>query len=232
MATSGSIDFSLTAREVVDFALKKLRVLSADETATGEDADTAQRELNLMLKGWQKYENLWRMTEGSVTLVASTYSYALSPVPHRVLSARYRNSSSLDSPDLQLLTREEYYRLPNKSTTGIPTQFYVDYQRSTATMYLWQALSSVTTETETIQYTYLRKFEDIDSLDNDIDVDQEWLEVVGYNLAMRLGPDFGRVGTRSFALIERFAINLKEEMLDDDREDYVQFVPEAYGSYG
>jgi hypothetical protein len=223
MATSGSIDFGITARQAVDFALKKLRVLGSDETATGEDADTAQRELNLMLKGWQKYESLWRLTEGSITLVADDVDYSLSPVPHRVVSARYRDASATpnDLP-LEVMTREEYYDLPNKTTAGSPHSYYVDYQRSAVTFYVWQPLASVTTET--IKYTFQRKFEDIDSLDNDIDVDQEWLEVVGYNLASRLVDDFGRSGESVTRIIAR-AEQLREEMLDDDREDFVQFVP-------
>lgn len=221
MSTSGSINFSITAREAIDFALKKLRVLAAVETATGDDADTAQRELNLMLKGWQKYENLWRLTEGSVTLLAATYSYTLSPVPHRVVSARYRDANGTDLP-MEDMSREEYYDMPTKTTTGVPTQYYADYQRSAVTFLLWQSLASVSTET--IKYTYQRKFEDIDSLDNDIDVDQQWLEVIGYNLASRLADDFGRKGEIVQRIIARAEL-LREEMLDDDREDYVQFVP-------
>ncbi len=89
MATSGSTDFSLTAREVITFALRKLRVIGGNgEAPSNDQATDAMRELNLMLKGWQKYPSLWRMTEGSVTLTASTVSYTLSPTPHRVLNVR------------------------------------------------------------------------------------------------------------------------------------------------
>lgn len=225
MATSGSIDFSMTAREVISFALRKLNVTASTEEPGADDAARAMTELNMMLKGWQKHENLWRMTEGSVTLVASTASYALSPVPHKVISARYRNSSSSDLP-MNEMTREEYYNLPLKTSTGVPTNYFVDYQRSAVTIYTWPVISSVTTET--IKYTYLRKFEDIDDLSNDIDVKTEHLEVVGYNLARRLGPDFGAAGTQKYAFIASEAERLLSDALDDDREGFVQFIAERY----
>ena len=181
MATSASIVFSLSAREVITYALIKLRVLPAGGTPTAAPADGAMDELNMMLKGWQKYESLWRMTEGSATLVANDSDYTLSPVPHRVISARFDDQAT-ETP-LTLMTREEYYDLPLKTNTGIPTSYYVDYQRASAVMYIWPLMKTV--DDETINYTFQRKFEDIDSLDNDFDIRQEHLEVVAFHLAAR-----------------------------------------------
>ena len=225
MATSSSIDYGFTARQAVTFALRKLRVIGEGEDPTADQADDATIELNLMLKEWMKYENLWRMTEGSITLLASTYSYALSTstlIPHRVISARYRDANSRDLP-MMLMSREEYYNLPLKSTDGIPTQYYVGYQRANPTFYIWQGLASVTTET--IKYTYQRKFEDIDDLSNDIDIRQEHFSTVAYNLATRLIPDYA-VPASTASLIVALAENTLEAALDEDREDFIQLMPE------
>lgn len=225
MTTSGSTNFGFTAREAIDYALKKIRVLDAAESATAEDAEDALRELNVMLKSWQKYESLWRYTEGSITLLDDTVSYELGTAPsvhpYRIISARYRNSSSIDLP-MRLLTREEYYSLPQKTNTGTPTQYYVDYQRAAATVYIWQCLGTVTIET--IKYTYLRKFEDIDSLDDDIDIRQEHFELVGLNLAARLADDHGRTGPVIDRVIAR-GMAMLEDALDADREDEIRFIP-------
>lgn len=222
MATSSSIDFNMTAREVITYALRKINILAETEDPGSDMAARAMTELNVMLKGWQKYENLWRLTEGSVTLANATSSYSLSPVPHRVVSVRYRNTSSTDTP-MQVLTRQEYYDLPNKSSAGTPTTYYVDYQRATATMYVWPVQATITTET--LPYTYQRKFEDIDALDNDIDIRQEHFEVVGYNLAKRIGIDYGVVGSPKYAAVAALAEQFLQESMDDDREDYIQIVP-------
>lgn len=230
MATSGSTDFSLTAREVITFALRKLGVTPSGVTVGANEAATAQQELNLMLKSWQKYPSLWRLTEGTVTLVGSTISYALSPVPHRVLSVRYLNAGGNSLP-MEELSRSEYYDLPNTTNAGSPHSFYVDYQRTAANLKVWQPLASVTTET--LAYTYYRKFEDIDSLDNDIDVKQEWLDVVGYNLAKRLTPDFSRSNaSERMAFIREEADRLLDDMLDDDREDEIRMQPAYAGMTG
>jgi hypothetical protein len=225
MATSGSIDVGFTARQCITFALRKLRVIGEGEDPTADQADDAAIELNLLLKEWMKHENLWRMTEGSITLLASTYSYALSTstlIPHRVISARYRDANSRDLP-MRPMLREEYYNLPLKTGTGIPTQYYVDYQRANPTFYIWQGLASVTTET--IQYTYQRKFEDIDNLSNDIDIRQEHFSTVAYNLATRLIPDYA-VPASTASLIVALAENTLEAALDEDREDFIQLMPE------
>lgn len=222
MATSGSIDFNMSARQVITSALQRINMLAEHETPSASMATRAMSELNMMLKGWQKHENLWRLTEGSVTLLTDTAGYALSPVPHRVISARYRSAGGIDLP-MSEMARSEYYDLPLKTGNGIPTQFYVDYQRSAVTMYVWQLLSSVTTET--VKYTFQRKFEDIDALDNDIDVKSEHFEVVDFNLAARLADCYGRSGAHIDRIIAR-AQMLLNDALDDDREDFIQFIPE------
>jgi len=227
MATSGTDDFNVTARQIIDFALKKLRVVAANATPTALQAEGAKLELNMMLKSWMKYESLWRLEQESVPLLANTVSYTLtSQKPHRVVSARYRNVSGIDLPMI-LLTREEYFDLPKKDSTGIPTNYYVDYQRDVPVLYVWQALSTVTTET--VQLTSFRRFEDIDSLDDNLDIRQEHIEGVGYCLAKRLAVTYGRAGTASHAEIKQEADLFLQELLDEDREDEIRFVP-AWGA--
>lgn len=218
MATSGSIDFSLTAREIVVMALKKLGVFdpTADEVADGIE------EMNVMLKGWQmmpQSPNLWRQTEGSVTLVASTASYTLSPKPFRVVDARYRNTSSQDLP-MEELTREEYQSLPNKTSTGVPTCYYVDYQRASTVMYVWPLMAAVTTET--IKYDYQRAYEDIDAPSNDVDIPSEYTDVVVYSLADRLQDQFGK----SVPSVTRRAEFLVAAASAADRESVIRFIPQ------
>lgn len=216
MATSGSIDFSMTAGNLVTFALKKTNIIHTMSEATAEQMRDGIQDLTLMLKSWQMTgPHLWRQTEGSVALVASTASYTLSPRPYRVLEARYRDANGRDMPMLEV-TRDEYMALPVKTSTGVPTQFYVDYQRTSAVMYVWPVPASVTTET--LQHTYQRVIEDIDSKDDEIDIPQEWFETVGYALADRVpGVNDPKITAR--------AAQLMALAYGADVEPYVQFVP-------
>lgn len=221
MTTSGDIDFTLTARDIIAFALDKIAVVPIGGDPSDAQIARCAVELNMMLKGWQKYTSLWRMTEASFPLVAGTAVYTLTPSPHKVISLRYRNTSGIDLP-IDELSRSEYYDLPNKTATGIPHSYYPDYQRTAVTVTLWQPMVSVTTES--IQYTYQRKFENVGSINNELDVKSESLEVVGYNLALRIAPRYPNA-TKMMGEVKEQAIRLREEMLDDDREDYVRMVP-------
>ena len=54
-------------------ALQELRVIGSGETATDDDMADVKRRLNLMLKSWQlSMPNLWRHTEGTVTITSAT----------------------------------------------------------------------------------------------------------------------------------------------------------------
>lgn len=221
MATSGSTDFNLTAREIVTFALKQLREVGAGQTPSAEDMTDGIEALNLMLKAWQMtMPNLWRQTEGTLTLTSATASYSLTAA-YRVISARFRQSGR-DIP-MALLTREEYQNLALKTSAGIPTQYYFDPQRASGTLYVWPVLA--TAAGETIQYTYQRRFEDIDDPANDLDVPQEALQTVGYALAEELLDSFGK-NDATAARIIRKSTAAKNNLKMADREDVVRFVAE------
>lgn len=222
MATSGSTDFTLNAGKVVTYALRKIGVVAADEEPSSLDMQAGIEELNLMLKSWQMSgPHLWRQTQGSLALTADTASYAMSSVL-RVTSARFRQNSR-DLP-MEVMTREEYFDLPMKTTQGIPTQYYFDTQRAagSCTLYIWPVLASVSTET--VEYTYQRRLEDIDAKTNDLDIPQEHLQTVGYNLAALLADTFQIADAVANRILQR-AEMLKSESAAHDREPVIRFEP-------
>lgn len=220
MPTSGSTDYSLTARDVITYALKLIREIDATATASGSDAKDGLVALNLMLKGWQMTgPDVFRNTIGTVSLVGGQASYSLPTNVHAVMEARYRSAAGIDLPMIEL-GREEYLELPLKSSAGIPTQYYVDGQRAGKVLYLWPVLAAATTET--VQYTFQRKFEDVDTLNEEIDVKQEHLEAVVYNLADRLLDIYGKDQPR----ITQRAMMLKQVAMDSERPGFHTFVPD------
>lgn len=219
MATSGSIDLSMTAQALVTFALKKAGIIDVLHSPAAEEMRDGIELLNLMLKGWQiDGPNLWRQTQGSATLVAATSSYTLSPRALRVSGVRYRDTSGRDMPMIEL-AHEEYYELPDKSAQGVPTSYYVDYQRATTVIYVWPVLAAATTES--LRYTYQRTIEDVDDQANDLDIPQEWFETIGYNLADRIAESHGQPNDRITARAQRLLMMAK----DYDRAPVVRFVP-------
>lgn len=183
MATSGSVNWSLTSRQIISEALENLNVIGIGDTPGPEDAAKALSVLNQMLKTWGTAKRLWLKTEGSVTLVASTASYVLTAA-REVLSVR-RRTSGIDTP-LTVMSRQEYYDYPSKSATGMPYQWYFDPQRATRTLYVVSVPTATEAASTTLPYTYIRAIEDADALDNDADLPQEWMETILYGLMARL----------------------------------------------
>lgn len=170
-----------------------------------------------MLKDWQKYRWLWLLTEGTQVPVADTASYTLDPRPYEVVSARFQQSGR-EIP-MTALEREEYFDLPIKTVQGIPTQYYYDRQRDEGTLYIWPVLASVSTET--ITYTYRRIVEDVTNLNQNLDVRQEYLDLIAYNLAARYADKAGKPADRVVARAE----SMLAEAMDDDRPATVRMVP-------
>lgn len=231
MATSGSVDYSLTARQIATAALELIGVVALGDTPPAEEADKALQQLNLMVKTWgaDPSPKLWLKTEGSVTLSASTASYTASPVSlaRKVLSVR-RRTSNIDTP-LCPLSRSDYDDIPNKSGTGTPTSFYFDPQRATRTLYVWPAPTTAVAADTTLRMTYLRVIEDLDALDDDFDLPQEWLEVLQYGLAARLAMPFKMHLTdpTGYAEVKSRAAELYAQLSAWDEEDVsVSFSPD------
>jgi hypothetical protein len=183
-------------------------------------ADTALSELNLMLKAWQNSGyNLWTYTSGSLALTTAA-SYTLSPArPLRILNARFKESATASEIPMWRMTRDEYDELPNKTTTGTPTQFYYDKQREAAKLYIWPVLSSATAQT--IEYTYERELEDLTATSDIVDVPGEWWEATMYNLAARLMETVPL--QRQNPIVPQRAVALLDEALAADREGSVFF---------
>lgn len=218
MATSGSVDFAITRNEAIQESLELIGVVAGGETPAAADVATAARSLDMMLKSWMaKGANLWRDTEGSLSLTATTQSYTMgsggnfTTRPLRVTSARLR-VSSIDTP-LQEISRSEYFSLPNKASAGRPACYYFDPQTSLAKIYLWPTLASGITAT--LEFSYIRQTQDMDAAANNFDLPVEWSEAICYNLAARLAPKFGTTVGPEVAAI---AIASLDDLMGWDRE--------------
>lgn len=182
MATSGTY----SARVLVADALRKIGVVAMDEPMTADQGDHALRALNRLIKSWQnRGYNIWGATEVVITLTtAASYTFPARPVS--VESVRLRRGT-IDTPMLAM-TRQEYFDLPQKASTGTPTTYYFDRQRDTAALYIWPVL--VAAAGETLRVLCTREFEDQTDLNAAPDIPAEWWDALVYSLAARLADDF------------------------------------------
>lgn len=226
MATSGSTDFSLDGREVILKAFKVAKIIALGETPTSSEMEDAALDLNLMLKTWSTKEHLWIKTEGTQALTAGSQSYSITAA-RRMLSVR-RRTASIDTPICEL-AREEYYDLPTKAAVGTPVSWHFDPQRSTRSLFVWPTASTAIAASTALHFTYLRVIEDIDALENDPDVPQEWLEALIYNLAVRLAGQYDDRAKADIVALRFDAKALLDDLSAQDQEPVsVYFSPGRY----
>jgi hypothetical protein len=80
MATSSSVDFTMTANELVTEAFKVTGVLPAETTLEAFEIQDGIKVVNLMLKAWQAQGmHLWTETEGILFLDIGKTDYLLGP---------------------------------------------------------------------------------------------------------------------------------------------------------
>ena len=201
MATSGSVNYSVTANEIITSAYELARVKDPDETLTPKQSSVGKSSLNKLLKYYVKMGMpLWAIKKGIITLTLSDESYTCGPSgtglserPLRILEAFYRDGTS-DTP-LDIISRQEYWELGNKSSNGRPHQIYYDPQLTSGVLYVYNP-ADASAVGDGIHLVYHRPFEDIDALTDTFDFPQEWYIVIEYNLAVDLAFRSGIKQTR------------------------------------
>lgn len=132
--------------------------------------------------------------------------------PLRIMSAR-RTLSGTDSP-IELVSRDEYDDLPNKSGTGLVNEVYYRPKTTTGELYVWPTGD---TATDRLSFTYQRPIEDFDSTSNNPDLPVEWHEFLVANLALRIAPSYG-VDPSTFKMIRDQAATTEEIVEGFDSE--------------
>lgn len=190
MTTSGTINYEPTTTEIITWAFNNLGVAQEGEALTAKMYQDGLRALNGLIQTLSAHPHLWTATEGSVSLVADQAAYVVSPRALRVLECRYR-LNGIDVP-MTMFSRQEYFDQPNKTTSpSIPVNFYFDPKVSNGTLYLWPSPSSQTVAAGyTIHYTFIRFLDIMNATNQTLDLPQQWIEPIVWNLAKRLSTQY------------------------------------------
>jgi len=219
MTTSGSTDFSLTANEIVASALELLGVRAQEEALQQVDLERGLRWMNIMLKGWEADGVMvWVLTEGSLTLADSDGSYSFAAagdfttIPFEIMQMRISHDAG-NEIEMTRLSRQDYYRLPNRTSEGFPTQYFYDRQRDSGTLYIWPEPDDALYD---ITFTYRRRIQDMDASTDTFDLPPEWYKAVIYGLALTLTPIYGKSGTPRAAEIRQEASDAYDSIIGFD----------------
>ena len=188
MATSGSTNYNVTTSDLLSSAFELARVKDPGENLTSQQTTQGLNSINKIVKFMQKMGMpLWAIKKDTITLVQSTQSYTcgtggtgLTERPLRILQAFYRDGSS-DTP-VEIVSRQSYWELGDKSAEGIPTQIYYDPQLTLGTLYVYNP-ADANSAGNALHLIYHRPFEDLDTITDDFDFPQEWYLPLEYTLA-------------------------------------------------
>ena len=184
MALSGSTDFELAVDDYIEEAFERCGL----ETRTGYDLKTAKRSLNLMLAEWaNRGLNQWTIVQRTQALTADDVDYTLGTDVIDVLSVVVRRSGT--DFNMSRISRDTYLSIPTKTTTGRPTQYFLDRQ-ITPNLKIWPAPEN---STDVLHYDALTRINDADSMQNTLEVPFRFYPCLAsglaYYLAIKRAPD-------------------------------------------
>ena len=184
MATSSSVDFEIDVAEYIEEAFERCGI----EIRTGYDLRSARRSMNLLFADWaNRGLNQWTITQRTQALTASDADYTLDSDVIDILSMVVRRSGTDFS--MTRISRDDYINLPTKTTTGRPSQFFLDRQ-ITPNLKIWSAPEN---STDVLIYDALTRIQDADASVNTVDIPFRFYPCLtaglAYYLAMKRAPD-------------------------------------------
>ena len=184
MTTSSSTNFELDVAEYIEEAFERCGL----ELRTGYDLQTAKRSMNIMLAEWaNRGLNQWTIEKRTQSLTANDSDYSLGTDVIDILSAVVRRSTTDFS--MSRISRDTYLATPNKSTTGRPTQFFLDRQ-ITPNLKIWPTPEN---STDVIIYDALTRMQDADAVTNTMEIPFRFYPCLtaglAYYISMKKAPD-------------------------------------------
>ena len=184
MTTSGSTNFELDVSDYIEEAFERCGL----EVRTGYDLKTAKRSLNLLFADWaNRGLNQWTIAQRTQTVTADDADYDLGTDVIDVLSMVVRRSTTDFS--MSRISRDEYLSIPNKTTTGRPTQFFIDRQ-ITPKIKIWPTPEN---STDVLHFDCLTRIEDADTFTNTVEVPFRFYPCLAaglaYYIAIKKAPD-------------------------------------------
>ena len=223
MATSGTTAFNLTIDDIVEEAYERCGL----QTNSGYDLKKARTSLNILFSEWgNRGIHLWKTELQEVALVSGTSTYNTPSTTNDVLEAYISTGSgSGDYTDISLtkIDRSTYAALPNKGSTGTPSQYYVDRQLTpTITLYQTPDASTYTY----LKYYTLQRIEDAGAYGNNADLPFRFIPCMISGLAFYLSLKYSPQKTEALKLY--YEDELKRALDEDGQRTSVFITPSTY----
>lgn len=180
-----------TRNDIIERAFRICGALSLGEAMSSEQSDQGVQALNDMVKSWQsKHVYLWTEYSNTLTLSASTASYALDTDPYIIaIEKAFIRVSNVDTP-IEVCSYHKYLDVSQKTTEATnPSLIATQWDRDTGlfTAYVWP----VPNATGTIFYSGITRLKDWDTATSNGDFQPHWTDALTYGLAANLADEIG-----------------------------------------
>ena len=228
MATSGTTTFDLDIDDIIQEAYER----TGARTNSGYDLKSARRSLNILFSEWgNRGVHLWKVALQEQLLTAGTQTYTAPTNTNDILEAYISTTtgttSSTNDVSLTKISRSEYAALPNKGSTGQPSQYYVDRQ-TTPTITLYQTPDASTYTY--LKFYYLKRIEDAGAYTNQGDVVFRFIPCMVAGLAYYLSMKYNPQVVQQNKLI--YEDELSRALNEDGQRTSVYITPQTYYPQG
>ena len=201
--TSGTTIFEkgFSISDIVEESYERIGI----EGVSGYQLKSARRSLNIMFQEWaNRGLHYWEVANNNITLVNNKATYTMFRSTSDgtsdatavygvddILEASFRNDSNVDTP-LSKISRSTYQALSNKTSTGQPTQYFVQrfIDKITVTLYLTPGSDQAG---KFLNYYYVKRIQDAGDYTNDADVPYRFVPCMtaglAYYLAVKYAPE-------------------------------------------
>lgn len=189
-----------TARDVIEGALRLIRVHDPGESVPAADATTGLDALNALLDSWNTEPLMLFVEKDDNIALNGSRTYTIGPGgdidtrrPLRITDA-YARENQIDYP-VQIVGDSWYARIADKFTTGRPEYLQYDASYPLGTVKLWP----VGTASYTLFLTSHKLLPTFDNLSDNLNLPPGYERAVRYNLAIELAPEYGAEVSRAVA---------------------------------
>ena len=228
---------TISSKEIITESLEILGVLPEGDDPSQEQIKSSFRTLSMIVKAWQTEGiNIWAVDNLEIPIVEGKEVYSIGPSadvdvsyrPVRITHGVYRNPTGPNASDIPLnnWSREEYWRLSQKSTKGVPLNVYLHRLKDKADLYVWPTGSGV--EDEKLVLQLQRSLSSGADENENVDFPAEYFLALSWWLAMTLSPKYG-VTSAHYQKVQQQAMLYKSDAESYNREDTsVYLEPDPY----
>ena len=234
--TSGTVIFdkNFSIDEIIEEAYERI----GSQGVSGYQLKTARRSLNILFQEWgNRGLHYWQIANNDITLVADQAVYTMFRSTgdgtsdatavygvDDILEAVYRNSSNVDTP-LTKINRSTYQALSNKTSTGTPTQYYVQrfIDKVTITLYLTPGSSEAGNK---LNYYYVKRIQDVGDYTNETDVPYRFVPCMCSGLAFYLAQKYAPERVQAMKLY--YEDELQRALEEDGSSSSAHITPKVY----